>query len=36
MSELAIFGGTPARTRPWPEWPRPETAARAPPWRGRP
>jgi dTDP-4-amino-4,6-dideoxygalactose transaminase len=29
MSELAIFGGTPARTRPWPEWPRPETAARA-------
>jgi dTDP-4-amino-4,6-dideoxygalactose transaminase len=29
MSRLAIFGGEPARSRPWPTWPRPETAARA-------
>ena len=29
MSQLAIFGGEPARGRPWPTWPRPETAARA-------
>ena len=29
MPVLAINGGTPARTLPWPAWPRPETAARA-------
>lgn len=29
MVGLAINGGDPVRTRPWPSWPRPETAARA-------
>jgi dTDP-4-amino-4,6-dideoxygalactose transaminase len=29
MSQLAIFGGEPVRSRPWPAWPRPETAERA-------
>ncbi len=29
MSTLALLGGEPVRTKPWPAWPRPETAARA-------
>lgn len=29
MSTLALLGGEPVRTRPWPAWPRPATAARA-------
>ncbi|MBI3970441.1 MAG: DegT/DnrJ/EryC1/StrS family aminotransferase [Chloroflexi bacterium] len=29
MSRLAINGGEPLRTKPWPAWPRPETAQRA-------
>jgi dTDP-4-amino-4,6-dideoxygalactose transaminase len=29
MPTLAINGGTPVHPDPWPEWPRPETAARA-------
>ena len=29
MSALAINGGSPVRTAPWPVWPRPETAEHA-------
>src|SRR6266542_1109896 len=29
MSKLAINGGQPVRTAPWPKWPRPRTAERA-------
>ncbi len=29
MSQLAINGGTPVRTAPWPQWPRAETAEHA-------
>jgi L-glutamine:2-deoxy-scyllo-inosose/3-amino-2,3-dideoxy-scyllo-inosose aminotransferase len=29
MARLAINGGDPLRTAPWPQWPRPETGARA-------
>jgi dTDP-4-amino-4,6-dideoxygalactose transaminase len=29
MAKLALSGGEPVRTKPWPQWPRPETAARA-------
>jgi dTDP-4-amino-4,6-dideoxygalactose transaminase len=29
MPKLAITGGEPIRTKPWPEWPRPETGERA-------
>ncbi|MGH2350493.1 MAG: DegT/DnrJ/EryC1/StrS family aminotransferase [Chloroflexota bacterium] len=29
MGQLAINGGEPVRTKPWPAWPKPETAMRA-------